>query len=213
MFPRIACVVVASCAFAATAVHADVSDALEVDIRLHVAPSIAARHITDRLKTETESIWAPYGIKLEWMDTEGVNLAAHGVCVDASIERRFEQRDRLEWPAPLGRAVVDADTPTWRPIHVSFDATERVLAGRTTGRLPSAAIVLDRELARALGRVLAHEIGHVLLGGADHERTGLMRATFRGDELAGADRTPFRLTPHGVDRLAGRLRTLNGGSE
>ena len=42
--------------------------------------------------------------------------------------------------------------------------TKTILALRHTTRSSLAGIVLDQELARALGRVLAHEIGHVLLG-------------------------------------------------
>jgi hypothetical protein len=70
--------------------------------------------------------------------------------------------------------------------------------------------VLDRELATALGRVLAHEIGHVILDVSDHEREGLMRAAFPPTELAEPDRTPYRLTCSGASRLAARLRALTG---
>jgi predicted Zn-dependent protease len=34
-----------------------------------------------------------------------------------------------------------------------------------------------------LGRALAHEIGHLLLGVRGHSRTGLMRAVWTDDEL------------------------------
>ena len=36
-----------------------------------------------------------------------------------------------------------------------------------------------------LGRAIAHEIGHLLLGSADHPRLGLMRALWSHDELRG----------------------------
>ena len=64
--------------------------------------------------------------------------------------------------------------------------------------------------ARALGRVLAHEIGHVLLSAPYHDEAGLMRAVFRPDELAGPDRAPFRLTCGGIGRLRSRVRMLTG---
>jgi hypothetical protein len=40
-------------------------------------------------------------------------------------------------------------------------------------------------LASLLGRAVAHEIGHLLLGTAEHPRLGLMRASWSLDELRG----------------------------
>jgi hypothetical protein len=200
----IASLVTALCAFAVTAVHADVSERFEVGIRLRVDPLIASRRITGLMKDETDAIWRPYGIQLEWTDAAASEPAPNSVSLDAIVERQFERPERMGWPTILGRAFVKSDAPNWGPIRVSFDATELVL--RTTGRATTAGLVLDRELARALGRVLAHEIGHVLLGVRDHDRAGLMRAAFPADQLAEPDRTPFRLTCSGVDRLRSRLR-------
>jgi hypothetical protein len=207
----IAFFVTALCAFAVTPLHADVSERLEVNIRLRVDPSLTSRRITDRLKTETEAIWGPYGVRLEWTDDAAApESAANGVSLDASLERRFERHQHTKWPAVLGSVVLTPDASTRQPIRVSFDATERVLALRETGRAAMAGIVLDPELARALGRVLAHEIGHVLLGAPYHDRGGLMRASFRAEELGEPDRSPFRLTCGSVGRLRSRLRALTG---
>ena len=41
-------------------------------------------------------------------------------------------------------------------------------------------------IAILLGRAIAHEIGHLLLGSAEHPRLGLMRALWSHDELRGA---------------------------
>jgi hypothetical protein len=207
-FRSIAALVAALCACGVTAIYAHVHEPFAVGIRLLVDPSIASRRITDRLKTETEGIWGPYGIRIEWTDASPPEFAANSVSLDASLERQFENPRRMQWPPVLGRVVVKPDTPNWRPIRVSFDATENVLALRRTSRTSMAGIVLDQELARALGRVLAHEIGHVLLGAPYHDRAGLMRAVFRPEELAEADRAPFRLTCDSVGRLGSRLRVL-----
>ena len=192
---------------AGAAVHADVSERFAVAIRLRVDPSLTSRRMTERVKAETEAIWESYGVRLEWTDVDVSKSPVNRMFLDASVERRFERRLRMEWPAVLGRAVITPEAPLWRPIHVSFDATERALALRTS--VPLARIVLDPELGRALGRVLAHEIGHVLLGPPHHDLAGLMRPSFRAEELGDPDRTPFRLTCVGVDRLRGRLRALS----
>ena len=195
----------------ASAIHADVSESFEVNIRLRVDPSLTSRRITGRLKTETAAIWGPYGVRLEWTDDpDSAESAANGVSLDASLERQFERRLRMKWPAVLGRVVATPDASNWRSVRVSFDATESVLARGTMDRPAMAGIVLEYELARALGRVLAHEIGHVLLGAPDHDPTGLMRASFRAEDLGKPDRSPFRLTCGSVNRLRGRLRALRG---
>ena len=189
---------------AAGAIHADAGEPFALAIRLCVDSSLTSRGMTERVKAETEAIWGSYGVRLEWTDADAPESTAHRTFLDARVERRFDRRRQMEWPAVLGRTTVAPDAPMWRPIRVSFEATERALALRTSG--PSGRIVLDPELGRALGRVLAHEIGHVLLGPPHHDLAGLMRASFSAEELGDPDRTPFRLTRGGVERLRGRLR-------
>jgi hypothetical protein len=191
-----------------TAIGADEGESFQVDIRLRIDPSIASRRIVEGLKTETETLWAPYGVRLRWADAS--TSATGGVSLEASVERRFERRRRAEWPPVLGRVVVGSDAPAWRPIRLSTEATESVLALRTTGPSTTKGIVSDRELARALGRVLAHEIGHVLLGPPYHDRAGLMRANFDVNELAEPNDRPFRLTCTRADHLGSRLSALTG---
>ena len=206
----IASLVAAVFVCAASAIHADISELFEVDVRLRVDPSLRSRRITDRLKRETEAVWRPYGVRLEWNDDGGgPESPGSGVSLDASLEREFERRLRTKWPAVLGRVTVMPDASNLRSIRISFNATENVLARRTTGRPLMAGIVVDAELGRALGRVLAHEIGHVLLGAPYHDTAGLMRDSFRPEELGEPDRGPFRLTCSSVDRLRGRLRALS----
>jgi hypothetical protein len=126
--------------------------------------------------------------------------------LNAIVERRIEGLKAPQSANVLGQAVVDFDAPTRRPVRVSFEATERALALRRTGGPP----IIRSEMARALGRVLAHEIGHVLLGPPYHDQAGLMRTEFRTDELAAQDRAPFRLMCSRIARLRNRLRVLTG---
>jgi hypothetical protein len=63
--------------------------------------------------------------------------------------------------------------------------------------------------ARALGRVLAHEIGHFLLGSPTHTRGGLMRAAFDGRQLSEWSRRGFELHDTALPRLRARLARLD----
>jgi hypothetical protein len=127
--------------------------------------------------------------------------------VEVDLTRRFEQSGPPNGTV-LGSALVELDGLGTRSIRVSFDATEKVLASWPAGQISTGRIVHGRVLARALGRVLAHEIGHVLLAVPAHDKTGLMRAAFRPDELAKPDGAPFRLTWNDVGRLRSRIRVL-----
>jgi hypothetical protein len=63
----------------------------------------------------------------------------------------------------------------------------------------------ERVLARMIGRVLAHEVGHWILRSRVHSRTGLMRPMQGVAELANRDGAGFRLDPNDVVRLRERL--------
>jgi hypothetical protein len=195
------------------AAHAEAGEPLTTRIRLRIDRSIAPRRIAAELRHEAEAIWQPYGVRLEWVDAGTTEPGAGGVSVDVTVVRRVTGAARVESVSILGRTFLVPEASVWRPIWVSFDAVADVLTERTAGRVSgTAAMVLDIELARALGRVIAHEIGHVLINAIEHDSTGLMRATFSPNQLAALDRWPFRLTCATADRLRHRLQVLYGGA-
>jgi hypothetical protein len=69
------------------------------------------------------------------------------------------------------------------------------------------------EFATLLGRAIAHEIGHLLLGHPRHSRSGLMRANWTQDEIRGIRPAGWQFSAaeaaqmrHG---LAARTRSAN----
>jgi hypothetical protein len=170
-----------------------------VDVRLQVARSIKAPAIIEAVKREAERIWAPYAIQLVWVaDVTTPDRRS----IPVQLDREVGTGDESEWRAVLGNVVVGPKRDPADPIRISFDGTKSMLMrriGPTRFAIPG--IVPDCLLARALGRVLAHEIGHVLIGEPFHDRRGLMRANFSPDQLAEIDPAPFRLSCSTVDRI------------
>ena len=62
----------------------------------------------------------------------------------------------------------------------------------------------DRYVPRVLGRGLAHEIGHVVLGSRVHTRTGLMAPSFPPDRVTLDEASRFGLPPALGDAVRGR---------
>jgi len=208
---RLTACLAAVCVCAAAGIHAAVCEPFVVNIHLQVDRSIRSRVIPADLKNETEAIWRPFGVHLEWTDSPAAGAVPSGLSLEVILERRIIDEPGLpKWATVLGLASLKRNAPSARPIRVSLDATESVLALRTTSRTSTGRIVFDHDLGRALGRVLAHEIGHLLLGAPYHDDVGLMREVFRPDELAALDRAPFRLTCNDVARLRGRIGLLTG---
>jgi hypothetical protein len=196
---RLAVFLAVSCFCHEPRAHADEPEILRVTVHLHVAKAIASRVIRRDIEDEAESLWKPYGVRLVWGDTPDP-----GEETAFALEAIVERPPISNWVAVLGHTSFGLDPPR-KPIRVSFDQTERVLASRAASWPWN---VHDRKMARALGRVLAHEIGHVLLAVPSHDRVGLMRASFDPAELADPNPAPFRLTCNAVGRLRSRAQVL-----
>ena len=63
----------------------------------------------------------------------------------------------------------------------------------------------ETRLARAMGRALAHEIGHYLLESKEHTLTGLMRANVSANEFFGPGNRQFKLDNGQRSSITARL--------
>lgn len=61
------------------------------------------------------------------------------------------------------------------------------------------------DVSALLGRAIAHEIGHLLLGTADHPTGGLMRALWSQDELRGLKPSHWRFSSGEAARMLSRI--------
>src|SRR5262249_37130118 len=138
--------------------------------------------IVGRMKEETARIWSSLDVQIQWIDSPRLESMVHPAGLTAFLEDG-------EYPGPVARGLVlgavthPGSDCGWGLAHVWVRHIERfaLLARRDTAGLPAA--LAETFFARALGRALAHEIGHYLLGTREHTTDGLMRQQFSPQDL------------------------------
>lgn len=155
---------------------------------LTVAPDFSPR-AQRTLTAEAERIWRREGVRLDWPDSStSASSAPLRVLVIARREALTGKTER--WP--VGELVPQTGS---RALAIaSIAGAERVIieAGRRRLLLDSPELA-DYRLGVVLGRAVAHEIGHYLLGTATHADHGLMRAAIDAGEFADPGARTFAL--------------------
>ena len=134
-------------------------------------------------RAEADHIFRSAGIAVEWTDCRVPGRADGAACTEPLVAGRhlmlrladrtptsIADADRV---MALGESMVDREERAGVLMTVDLFRV-RIIAERASTGTP----VL-------LGRAIAHEIGHLLLGSADHSRLGLMRAFWSHEELRG----------------------------
>ena len=145
--------------------------------------------ILSQAEAEASRIFASAGIDTAWLrsplnehedDPEGVRRRRLGPSdLFLRIHARSANLPRPESRYSLGYALIQKGQPAPRIAGVLFEKVEELLRSsrnsfdRDRTRTPASA---DRYMAVLLGHVIAHEIGHLLLGTNEHARSGLMQA-------------------------------------
>ena len=168
--------------------------------------------LVNRICAEASAIWGPAGITFEWRRVGSEAEASNGPFEIIIDDRRANVQPRCA----LGWITFTANSPE-RAIHLSRGCAEDLVV--TTHGLNEPTIASHETLiGRALGRALAHEVGHLLLRSKTHTSRGLMRAIWSGDDSFGFRRRGFELTAEqraaAIGYLAGNGRgpTPNGGN-
>jgi hypothetical protein len=152
--------------------------------------------------------WAREGVELRWLDdAPGATPTWAGVDLWVMVRPEAASRQRHD---ALG-AVLFGDGAPHPLIRVSTDAViawvHRDVAARfRTVERPFPTLTLGdsrQRVVQALGYVVAHEIGHVVLATRRHAREGLMAAAYERPSVLAAG--PMALDATNRRRLAGRL--------
>lgn len=157
--------------------------------------------LVDRVVDETNAIWKPAGVTLQWLRTDARGEASLDVLIGP------ERGSAHQYNAPLGWITFDAGRPQPH-LYLSYsNAVAFFLSARGVVGQVSQMPVLEREmyLGRALGRALAHELGHYLLELRTHTANGLMKANFTAVEFFMPDTGHFAITKAQQATVAARL--------
>jgi hypothetical protein len=180
---------------AARAPHPELAAIVDVQLSASRTLSSAARAT---MIAETSAIWRQAGVQLRW-DPAAPSDPPAVTALRVFVVARDPARDNpgTEWRA--ARLTVDHDD---RFLAIaSIAAAERALEELGAANEPLR--LRERRMGLMLGRSVAHELGHFLLGGS-HARRGLMRAVIPASELADLSRVGFSLEPAAVERIRTR---------
>ena len=184
-------------------------------VNVTAAPEMSPELVA-RILEETDAVWRPTGITFVWrraarrvvpysLASEAGPYVPKTLRLTIGDNRGEGNGARL----PLGWIVFDDVTTPEQEIYVSRANAEQLMLNARgviglVGQMP--AMQRDALLARAMGRSLAHELGHYLLASKVHTPRGLMKAVLTASELFSPDASAFQIEPAQRRAVAARLR-------
>jgi hypothetical protein len=169
---------------------------LRVDLAIDRGTS--SQRMIDAAAAEAAAVWARYGVDVRLVDCAS-SSAVRVIRLNVVV---VPHRGADTQEGSIGAIEFASDTP--RPyVSLYVDDVEQLVKA-TLGDAVRAwpAAEHDDMDGRALGRALAHEIGHFLLRSRQHARSGLMRATHPIPELIARDRRSFTVSSQEIARIA-----------
>ena len=161
---------------------------IDLDAVSDVSPSLVAIAIA-----ETDAVFRGAGVRFIWRRGASRRALLHVSITNESGPARGN--------TPLGWLVFEDDVPG-HEIHLSYGNAKQYLeeSREVVGSVFQKTIA-EREMliGRALGRALAHELGHYLLATKQHSSRGLMKGARTAHELFSLDRSGFAIER--LDRL------------
>jgi hypothetical protein len=177
------------------------------------APGVPAT-VVSRLLLEADEIWRAAGVTFVWRRAQPAvpdpRTPDTGAVVPTTL-RVVIGHDKgvaRDHRTPLGWIVFEAENVPQQEVYLSYRnawtllAASRVVVGGIE-QMP----IARREIlmARAMGRALAHEVGHYLLASKVHTKRGLLQASRTAAELFAAERNGFRVDLWQRQTIAARL--------
>ena len=163
-----------------------------VSVRLYDRYRMRPQTLTTGVR-EAERILQGAGIDVVWNDCSGRSTTCAKPIRPGELVVRIVRASN-GWPGEsLGYSYIDTGSGAGTLATVLADRVEA-----TAQRLDLSGGVL-------LGRVIAHEIGHLLLGTADHSTHGLMRQLWPDESLMTNQRADWTFSGGDAQKLQARL--------
>lgn len=175
--------------------------ALHLVLSFDPAPPLSPTAVRTALE-EVARIWSRYDVTV----VSTLDPAAE-VPPDATVLRVTPALSRrVAYDTAHGIGALDFSDAGAALPHITIDyrglvrmTRELRRLGQKAGQWPVA--LRQQTIGRVLGRVLAHEVGHFLLGQRGHARSGLMRARHNISELADGLDAGYRLEDDEIVRI------------
>jgi hypothetical protein len=153
---------------------------------------------------EAGRIFQSAGITLDWIDCthltdQSTDAGCHRTPIPGELAIRILPRARQAPDSVFGTSFLDRSGGTYADIFLDRVQQLRELDPSLT-------------LEPILGDVLAHELGHLLLGTGSHAPTGLMQANWKYPQLRLIEMGQLSFSPKEAALLRARLASLQNSS-
>jgi hypothetical protein len=178
---------------------------VHVALTFGAPPTIPSTIVTAAVR-EAAAIWSEHGVIVDLAVPCG---SEPDEAIVLTIQRGYAQAPTGAYTnVALGAIAFAGDGTPYSFVTVFFDRLLRSIKNERLGEVAEERWppdLRDRIIGRALGRVIAHEIGHYLLGTRTHSSSGLMRSVQTFGELFAVPHTGFLLSRGDERRLARRV--------
>jgi hypothetical protein len=175
---------------------------------VHVAQDISEKAVAIALD-EAAAIWRGPGVTVVWeIDGAGaVGAPPLGSCIRMTVVIENDTRGARFSPMPLGWIAFDEFGDPAREIHLSYANAVALVEEWYGTTVANQMTLFERDIliGRALGRALAHEVGHYLFRSKAHTKTGLMQAHQKARDFFSPSPTRFEVDAAQVALIASRL--------
>ena len=159
-----------------------------ITIRIYNYAAVPPEQLTAARAT-ADRIFQDAGVSLAWIDCRVSSREVGAACTEPLGDGEFvlRLRETPDAPAP-GRVTLGSSL-------IDLQAGGGVLITVDPRLVAEVANQAGADVSVVLGRAIAHEVGHLLIGTSSHSRTGLMRALWSQRELRGNRPGDWRFSP------------------